>query len=437
MSAPLVIALALGAVLVLALGAAPLTVTRRTGLLLVAAGLLALPAGGAVALLVASGVLAAFAVDATLARRTPIVRRTVPAVVARGVAAPLLVTGSTRGPGRLRVRQPQVPDIAVDPPEGDDGLDARLIASRRGRHVLPAVAARVDGPLGLASWYREGRAPVEVSVYPDVPAARRIALAVRRGRFGDEARRTRGPLGLGTDFESIRDYVPDDDVRRVNWLASQRSGRPMTNQYRVETDRDVMCVIDCGRLMAAPLGDRTRLDAGLDAVTAVALVADEVGDRVGVVAFDDEVRRHLPPRRSGGDASVRVVYDLEPSSVDADYERAFRLVGSKRSFVLVVTDLLEEAAAQPLVDAVPVLARRHVVVVAGTTDPDLDRIIGDAPRSPADVYAATVALDVLEARRRVTALLRHAGAVVVEAPPAMFSAACVSAYLRAKARARL
>ena len=437
MSTPLVLALALGAVLVLALGAAPLTVTRRTGLLLVGAGLLALPAGGAFALLVASAILAAFAVDATLARKTPIVRRTVPSIVARGVGSPLSVEGSPRGAGRLRVRQPQVPDIVVDPAEADDGLDARIVASRRGRHSLPAVAARVDGPLGLASWYREGRAPVDVLVYPDVPAARRIALAVRRGRFGNEGRRTRGPLGLGTDFESIRDYVPDDDVRRVNWRASQRSGRPMTNQYRIEQDRDVVCVVDCGRLMAAPLGDRTRLDAALDAVTAVALVADEVGDRVGVVAFDGEVRRQLPPRRSGGDAVVRAIFDLEPSTVDADYERAFRLVGSKRSFVLVVTDLLEEAAAQPLVDAVPVLARRHVVVVAGATDPDLERIVAGAPASPTDVFAATVALDVLDARRRVTALLRHAGAVVIEAPPDGLSTACVAAYLTAKARARL
>lgn len=437
MSTPLVLALALGAVLVLALGAAPLTVTRRTGLLLVGAGLLALPAGGAFALLIASAILAAFAVDATLARKTPIVRRTVPSIVARGVGSPLSVEGSPRGAGRLRVRQPQVPDIVVDPAEAYDGLDARIVASRRGRHSLPAVAARVDGPLGLASWYREGRAPVDVLVYPDVPAARRIALAVRRGRFGNEGRRTRGPLGLGTDFESIRDYVPDDDVRRVNWRASQRSGRPMTNQYRIEQDRDVVCVVDCGRLMAAPLGDRTRLDAALDAVTAVALVADEVGDRVGVVAFDGEVRRQLPPRRSGGDAVVRAIFDLEPSTADADYERAFRLVGSKRSFVLVVTDLLEEAAAQPLVDAVPVLARRHVVVVAGATDPDLERIVAGAAASPADVFAAAVALDVLDARCRVTALLRHADAVVIEAPPDGLSTACVAAYLTAKARARL
>ena len=63
---------------------------------------------------------------------------------------------------------------------------------------------------------------------------------MRQGRFRDAGRRTRGPLGLGTEFESIRDYPPDDDIRQVNWRATERIGRPMSNQYRVEQDRDVM-----------------------------------------------------------------------------------------------------------------------------------------------------------------------------------------------------
>ena len=69
----------------------------------------------------------------------------------------------------------------------------------------------------------------------------------------------------------------------------------MSNQYRIERDRDVVCVVDCGRLMAAPLADRTRLDAALDAAVAVAAVADELGDRCGVIAFDGEVLRSPAP----------------------------------------------------------------------------------------------------------------------------------------------
>ena len=437
MDATIVAAVALIAVALIGLAVAPVSATIRAALLFGACALAAL-ASPAVALFAAVAVAAAFVVDAILSRTRPVVHRHLPGALARGVAASLTLDAEPVGAGTLRLRQPLVPDVAVEPAEDEGHLDARVRAGRRGRHTLPSPAARVRGPLGLAAWYRRGGQSDEVLVYPDLPAAWRLVLAVRQGRFRDPGRLTRGPLGLGTDFESIRDYLPDDDIRQVNWRATARMGRPMSNQYRVEQDRDVVCMLDVGRLMAAPLGDRTRLDATVDAATAVALVADEVGDRAGVIAFDDRVRRRLPPARGGGDAVVRAIFDVEPTMVDSDYELAFRAVGSgKRAFVLVLTDLLEEAAAQPLLDAMPVLARRHAVVVAGVTDPDLEQMVHTPPRAPADVYAAAVALDVLDARARVAAQLRRAGADVVEARPDLLPSACVGAYLRAKARAQL
>jgi uncharacterized protein (DUF58 family) len=212
----------------------------------------------------------------------------------------------------------------------------------------------------------------------------------------------------------------------------------MSNQYRVERDRDVVCLVDCGRLLAAPLADGTRLDYAIDAAVAVAAVADVLGDRCGTIAFAAQVRRSLAPRRAGARAVVDALYDLEPEPVDSDYERAFREVGeAKRAFVLVLTDLLEEAAARPLLDAVPVLARRHAVAVASAADPDLAELVRREPVRPVDVYRSAVALDVLDARARVAAQLRHAAADVVEAAPSDLAAACVTAYLRAKSKARL
>jgi uncharacterized protein (DUF58 family) len=434
----IVIALAIGAAIVIGLSVAPLGISRRGGLLLVATAVLALVTTVDIALFAAVAVLAAFAVDAFVARARPVITRVMPNVLARGVPARLTIETDPRGGGRVRVRQPVGPDFTVEPPEGDNGLDATLIARRRGRHLVPPVAARVDGPLGLVCWFRNESDERDVLVYPDLPAARRLAVAVRHGRFRDSGRQTRGPLGLGTEFESIREYLPDDDVRRINWRATQRTGRPMSNQYRVEQDRDVICVVDTGRLMAAPILDRTRLDAALDAVSAIAYVADELGDRAGVVAFDELVHRNLRPRRRGGEAVVRAVFDIEPRRVDSDYEQAFHAVGrGKRAFVIVFTDLLDEAAASALLDAIPYLARRHAVAIASCSDPDLTALVTTPPLERNDVFSAVAALDVLDARERVTGRLRRTGATVIEASPDRLAAACVSAYLNAKSRVRV
>ena len=221
-----------------------------------------LPVG--VVVVLAMAVVVAFGVDAWMVREVPEVSRTVADVLSRGVAAPLEVS-VTLPPQRVRVRQPGTPDLRIEPTVSDGGLVGTVTALRRGHHDLPPVAVRVRGVLGLAQWSRSVGQEHGVEVYPDMPAAYRIAARVRRGVFQLEGARLRGALGLGTAFESIREYVDGDDVRRVNWLATARSDHPMVNQYRIEQDRDVICVLDAGRLMGAPVGDRTRMDAAVDA----------------------------------------------------------------------------------------------------------------------------------------------------------------------------
>ncbi len=416
-------------------------------------------------LLAAVALAAAVAVDVVAARRAPEVRRDVPEVLSRGVPGELRVRAPAPPGGALRVRQPAPPGLAVEPPEGEGGLEAAVVAGVRGRHVLPAVAARVTGPLGLARWDHARGGTAEVRVFPDLRTARRLALAVARGRFRDTGATARGPLGLGTEFELVRDYEPDDDIRQVNWRATARLGRPMSNQYRLEQDRDLILLIDAGRLSAAPLreealgarptvGERvgasggraplgdervvTVLDAVLDTAAALAFVADELGDRCGAVAFDDGVRVALPPRRAGGAAVVRALFDLQSRPVDSDYELAFRRAeGSKRALVVVLCDLLEEAAARPLVAAVPVLTRRHAVIVACPSDPALEAIAAPGAPGALATARAVVAGDVLAARTRAARNVRAAGARVLEAPPGKLPATVVAAYLRAKARAVL
>jgi uncharacterized protein (DUF58 family) len=212
----------------------------------------------------------------------------------------------------------------------------------------------------------------------------------------------------------------------------------MSNQWRVEQDREVICLVDCGRLMSSPIGNRTRLDAAVDAVAAISAVADELGDRVGVVAFDRTIRRNLSPRRSGGNAVVSAIFDLEPSLEEADYGLAFQTVASaKRSLLILQTDFLDSAAARPLIEATRILSRRHAVVVASILDDDLQQQVETEATSVAEAYRTAAALTVLEDRALVVRDLRSSGVEVVEAPLASLSSRCVGAYLRARARARL
>jgi uncharacterized protein (DUF58 family) len=211
----------------------------------------------------------------------------------------------------------------------------------------------------------------------------------------------------------------------------------MSNQYRIDQDREVRCLVDAGRLSAAACAGGTLLDVALDGLIAVCATADALGDRSGAMAFADRILRDVAPSRRGAAAVARTLFDVEPIDTDSDYELAFRSVaGGKRGFVLVLADLVDEAAARALIDAVPVLARRHAVCVASVRDPALDALLTRLPADLRDAYAMTVALEMRQARARAARRVATAGAAVVEARPEAFAGACVSAYVRAKARGR-
>lgn len=411
--------------------------TPRAVVLLALAALTGLRLPWQLAGMIMSVVAVATLVDSWMVRQVPVVNRITSPILSRGVPSRIEIGVEGRWP-RIRLRQAATPDIRITPQEDDRALSAEIVALRRGTHPLLPVATRTTGPLGLGSWYHRSGPTGQVTVFPDMPAARRIAASVRMGHFREEGRRTRGPLGLGTEFESVREYRPDDDIRQLNWTATARTGTPMSNQFRIEQDRDVICLVDCGRLMAARVEDRTRLDAAVDAVAALAAVADQVGDRIGVVAFDRRVIRSLAPRRDGGRAVLQAIHDLEPSEADSDFDLAIRSVlGRKRAFVVVFTDLVDVAAARPLSAAVPVLARKHAVAVASLTDPDLIAGLVEPAHDRAGLMRSAASIQLIEAQESVTALLHHRGVDVIEAGLHELSSRCVAAYLRAKARARL
>jgi uncharacterized protein (DUF58 family) len=372
------------------------------------------------------------------ARRVPEWRRTQPPVLARGVPVEFEVRAALDVATARRIRQPVPPALELDPPEARGGsLHGALTGRHRGVHALGPAVVRVSGPLGLATCDHRGQSPCDVTVYPDLPRALRLADARQRLRTDTDGR-SRARLGLGTELEGIRDYSPDDDIRQVNWLATARVGRPLTNVYRVDENREIVLLVDAGRLMRSPIGEGTRLDVAFDALAVLAVAADRAGDRVGALAFADDVVRVVSPRRRGAEAAVRSLFDLEPKEVESDYTRAFQAVaGRKRSLVVLFTDLVDPAAARTIVGAVPTLARRHAVLVATSEDPDLAGLVGVAPAAPVDVLRASTAVELLASRRRTFGLLRAHGCDVVEAPPERLGPDLVEAYDRLKRRARL
>ncbi len=426
-----------------------MTVTVRFAAVIALIGLAALVVPVPVVIALWLIALAGAGLDGWSMRRTPTVRRVLP-MLSRGVASPLLVEviedDAVRRSSRVTIRQPQPPDMVISPTTADGArLEASVNARRRGVHVMPNVAVRLVGPLGLGARVHTIAERGITSVHPDLPAAHRIALAARRGLLQSEGR-NRGPLGLGTEFEAVREYRPDDDVRQINWLATARTGKAMSTVHRQEEDRDLIVVVDTGRLMAAPfrapasataittstLAATTRLDAVFDAIAALAFTADATGDRIGLLAYDREERARLMPKRRGAQGVVDAALGLEPRPLATDHELvSLRLPAVRRSIVVIATDLLDQANAPRLVETVSRISNNHEVIVVSALEPAIESAarsdqgdLGDAAR------------DLVVDREELARHLRGAGAVVVTAEPQFLATASTRAYLSRRSGAK-
>ena len=194
--------------------------------------------------------------------------------------------------------------------------------------------------------------------------------------------------------------------------------------------------------MAGRRGDMPRLHHGLAGGRACAPLGTRLGDRAGLVAFADEVRAVVPPgnRRDQLSRVTTALYALEPRLAASDYRGAFAETLTRfrrRSLFVVVTELTEAPVSYGLLPALPLLARRHVLLVGAVRDPEIERWARSVPSDPGQVYRKAAAVAALDERRRTAAALRARGAVVVDAPPGVLAGALADAYLDVKATGRL
>lgn len=314
--------------------------------------------------------------------------------------------------------------------------------ARRGRFEPAEVVLRVDGPLGLAARQGALSIPAVLRVHPRYRSREQAELRIDRARILEIGLRSAKGRGAGTEFEALRDYGPDDEVRRVDWAATARAGHPIVRTYRAERNQTVLCLLDLGRTMAARIDDVPRVEHAMDAVMMLTHVAGRLGDRAGLLAYDRDVRAVVPPR--GGPHQLRnvteAIYDLEPVLAESDHRRAFTTALARfprRSLVVLCTELADEALADTLLPALPLVLRDHLVVVAAVTDPAVSAWATGPPGTSSDAYRRAAAIAALDRRRRAVATLRGMGATVVDAPPAELAPRLTDTYLSVKATGRL
>ena len=255
---------------------------------------------------------------------------------------------------------------------------ATLRPSRRGRFEVGEVVAARRGPArprrppaaacrcpACSGSTRRSRAARRPSCASPGPASSRSGCARRKGRGG------------GTEFDQLREYGVDDEVRRIDWAATARAGKAMVRTYRAERNQNVLLLLDNGRVMAGQVADVPRVEHAMDARACASPPSPPASATGAGWSPSTATVRAVLPARAGRDQLGRVteaMFDLEPVLVESDYRGAFTHALARfrrRSLIVLFTDLVEQAVGESLLPALPLLVRHHIVLVAAVRDPDV------------------------------------------------------------------
>jgi uncharacterized protein (DUF58 family) len=349
-------------------------------------------------------------------------------------------------PLSLRAAPPSL-ELLVGP-NGHSSARYQIVPRVRGDVPLGRLFLRYQSKLGFAERWAVAEIPQTVRVYPDLEQARQHALYLIRSRQVEMEKRRRRQRGQGREFQNLREYRQGDEMRDICWSATARRHQLTTRVFEIERSQAVWIVLDAGRLLRAEIPQErhdirlSKLDYAVNAALSLAQVANQCGDRVGLLAYGRAIQHNVGVGR--GPLHLRTLVDslaqVRGEAAEADHSRAARVLlteQSRRSLVVWITDFAETPTTPEVIEYAMQMTQRHLVVFAAMNQPDLTALAAATPKSTEDMYRHAAALEIAHRRDVLLRGLRQRGVFAFEMVPGLLASSLINQYLDIKERSLL
>jgi len=187
--------------------------------------------------------------------------------------------------------------------------------------------------------------------------------------------------GRGMAFSEVREYIPGDPIRSIDWNVSARFNHPYVKVFEEERELTMMLLIDISA--SENFGTKGLLKRELltEVAAVLAFSAVQNNDKIGVILFSDRIEKFIPPKK-GKSHILRIIREMinfEPEGTGTNIEQAlsfFNNVTKKRSIAFLISDMMDEGYEKPL----RIAAKKHDFValqlrdIAEDSIPDLGYI---------------------------------------------------------------
>ncbi|UCF06873.1 MAG: DUF58 domain-containing protein [bacterium] len=176
--------------------------------------------------------------------------------------------------------------------------------------------------------------------------------------------------GRGMEFDEVREYMPGDDVRTIDWNVTARTGHPYVKRFVEERELTVIFIVDLSASGEFGSVDKLKNEVAAEFCALLAFSAVKNNDKVGLIVFTDQVEMFIPPKK-GTSHVLRVIRELlnfKPRQAQTDIVGALDFLGkvtSKKAVVFLVSDFQAEGFEKTM----RVISKRHDLVAVTIVDP--------------------------------------------------------------------
>jgi uncharacterized protein (DUF58 family) len=323
-------------------------------------------------------------------------------------------------------------------PRGKEKLTYHLRPATRGVYEFGNVLCFVRSPLRLIQRRFSTSVETKVKVYPSFQQLKRYQLIATSENYVTGIKKVRR-LGHSLEFEKIKNYVPGDDVRTINWKATARSSDIMVNTFTDARQQQVYCLIDKGRAMKMPFEGLTLLDHSINAALALLNITLLKNDRAGLITFADKVDDVVISEKRTGqlnhltEALYKQQTDFKESSYEALWMALHRGV-TQRSCLILFTNFETYSSLERQLPYLKRMASRHLLCVVFFQNTLLKQIHESEPDTIEGIYIKTIADRFDFEKRQIVKELRRHGILSILTTPQALTVDVINKYLELKAR---
>lgn len=282
----------------------------------------------------------------------------------------------------------------------------------------------------------------DVKVYPSFKQMKQYDFLSLNARLNPAGSRKIRQLGHTLEFEQIKEYVPGDDIRTLNWKATAKRGDLMVNQYQDQRSQSLYSTIDRSRIMKMPFQQLSLLDYSINSSLAFSNVALKRRDKVGMLSFSNSVDDIVKANSTITQLHhiQEALYKVDTNYAEADFGRLYAYIRKmipQRSLIMLYTNFEHKESLFRQLPYLNGIARSHLLVVVMFENTELTLLAKGPTEKTDEIFRQTIAQELVFEKHWMKLELKRHGIHCILTAPENLTAEVINKYLELKATGKL